>query len=90
MRVDVVYALAHVQDVVSVALPEGSTASQAVAASGMRERHGLAAKPRLAIFGKTVALDHVLRAGDRVEILRNLAADPNAARRARARRSTRV
>ncbi len=91
MRVEVLYALAHAQDVVSVELPEGSTASEALEASGMHERHGLAkAKLRLAVFGKAVALDQQLRAGDRVEILRNLAAEPNAARRARARRTTRV
>lgn len=90
MRVEVVYALAHAQDIVTLDVAEGSTASQAVAASGMPERHGLAmSKLRLAVFGKTVAPGARLRDGDRVEILRTLMAEPNAARRARARRSLR-
>jgi uncharacterized protein len=39
------------------------------------------------IFGRVSALSQVLAAGDRVEIYRPLAADPKAARRARARES---
>ena len=91
MRVEVVYSLPAVQDLVTLDLPEGSVASQALEASGMCERHGLPlGKLRLAIFGKAVAHGQRLRAGDRVEILRTLAADPNSARRRRARRPTRV
>ena len=90
MRVEVVYALAHAQDIVSLDLAEGSVAGQAVAASGIAERHGLAlAALRLAVSGKAVAPGERLRAGDRVEILRNLATEPNAARRRRARRNRR-
>ena len=90
MRVEVVYALAHVQDLVVLELTEGAAARQAIAASGLLARHGLAAaRLRLAIFGKRIAPEQRLRAGDRVEILRPLAADPNDARRARARRSRR-
>jgi putative ubiquitin-RnfH superfamily antitoxin RatB of RatAB toxin-antitoxin module len=37
------------------------------------------------VYGRLVALDDVLREGDRVEILRPLVADPKAARRRRAR-----
>jgi hypothetical protein len=90
LRVEVVYALAHAQDIVSLKLPEGSVAGQAVAASRIAERHGLAlAALRLAVAGKAVTPDERLRDGDRVEILRNLAAEPNAARRGRARRNRR-
>ena len=90
MRVEVVYALAQAQDVVSLELAEGSVAAAAVAASGIAERHGLeVAQLRLAIFGQAASPGQRLRAGDRVEILRNLVADPNAARRGRARRGRR-
>lgn len=41
------------------------------------------------VWGKRVAEDYVLRAGDRVEIYRPLRADPKEARRRRARAATR-
>ena len=81
MRVEVVYALAHEQRVVAVELPAGSTAADAVAASGLG-REGL----QLAMHGRRVAPRRSLRDGDRVELLRPLAEDPKEARRRRARR----
>ncbi len=90
VRVEVVYALASAQDCVTLEIDAGAAARQAVAASGLLERHGLAAAQlKLGISGKRVAPDHRLCEGDRVEILRALAADPNEARRLRARRSRR-
>ena len=87
MRVEVVYALAHVQDIVSLDLPEGAVARDAVAESGFLARYGLAAAQlQLGIAGKRVAPESLLREGDRVEILRPLAIDPREARRQRARR----
>jgi len=88
VRIEVVYALADAQDIAFVELPEGAVARQAVAASGMLARHGLAAAQlRLGIFGKKVSPESPLHDGDRVEILRPLAMDPNEARRRRARRT---
>ena len=88
MRIEVVYALADVQDITLVELPEGAVVRQAVAASGMLARHGLsAAQLRLGISGKKVSPDSPLHDGDRVEILRPLALDPNEARRRRARKT---
>lgn len=90
MRVEVVFALPRDQDIVTVELPERSTAAQAVEASRLHERHALSiGSLRLAIFGKLVAASRQLRTGDRVEILRDLALEPNAARRGRAARSRR-
>ena len=90
LRVEVVYALAHTQDIVTLELAEGSVAREAVAASGILGRHGLPmATLRLAIFGRTASSGTRLRDGDRVEILRNLTAEPNAARRVRARHGRR-
>lgn len=87
MRVEVVYALAQAQDIVVLELAEGSAALQAVAASGLLGRHGLAAADlQLGILGARIAPGQRLRDGDRVEILRPLALEPNEARRGRARR----
>lgn len=84
LRVEVLYALANLQKVVVLDLPEGSTASDAVVASGLA-----AANSRLAIGGQVIVAGQVLHHGDRVEILRPLALDPKEARRLRARARTR-
>jgi len=86
LRVEVVYALADTQDLIVLELPEGAVARQAISESGLLERYGLAAsRLQLGVFGKKIPLEKPLREGDRVEILRPLAADPNEARRRRAR-----
>ena len=90
LRIEVVYALADVQDLVSLVLAEGTVAREAVAASGLIGRHRLAADQLvLGISGRPVAREHRLRDGDRIEILRKLAMDPGEARRLRARRARR-
>jgi putative ubiquitin-RnfH superfamily antitoxin RatB of RatAB toxin-antitoxin module len=81
LRVEVVYALAGRQDVVALELAAGATAGQAAAASGLPVE-GM----RFGIGGKLVAAGSLLNDGDRVELLRPLAADPNEARRRRARK----
>ncbi len=87
LRVEVVYALAGTQEIVALELRKGTTAREAAEASGVPARHGLAAAQLvLGIFGRRIAPGHLLRDGDRVEILRALAADPKEARRRRARR----
>jgi putative ubiquitin-RnfH superfamily antitoxin RatB of RatAB toxin-antitoxin module len=85
MRVEVVYARERRQDLVRLELHEGATASDAVRASGLIERHALAPFPSLAIAGRRVTPQQPLADGDRVEILCPLAADPVEARRRRAR-----
>jgi uncharacterized protein len=88
LRIEVVYALAAVQDLVSLVLAEGAVAREAVEASGLIRRHGLAADALvLGISGRPVARERRLRDGDRIEILRKLAIDPREARRLRARRA---
>jgi len=90
LRIEVAYALAQVQDLVPLALAEGASAREAVEASGLIRRHGLAATDLvLGISGRRVAPERRLRDGERVEILRNLASDPKEARRLRARRARR-
>lgn len=84
LRIEVVHALADRQQLVALNVAEGTTAGQAAAASGLP-----VAGMRLGIGGRVVAAAAVLRDGDRVELLRPLAADPREARRQRARRRKR-
>lgn len=81
MKVTVVHALADRQSLVELDLAPGATAQAAVDASGLG---GAAAE--LGIAGRKVRPGHLVEDGDRVEILRPLAADPNEARRRRARK----
>jgi hypothetical protein len=80
LRVEVVYALGDCQVVVPLQLPQGATAGQALAKSGLAARGS-----RLGIGGREVPPAQALHDGDRVEILRPLALDPREARRLRAK-----
>jgi putative ubiquitin-RnfH superfamily antitoxin RatB of RatAB toxin-antitoxin module len=74
-------------DHVDLRLAEGSTVADAVAASGLAQRYPEYPERWVhlvaAVWGRLVALDHVVRAGDRVEILRPLQVDPKESRRLR-------
>lgn len=86
LRVEVAYALSERQEVVTVLVPSGATLREAVEASGVLSRHPEIdlSKRNCGIFGRIVALDTPLEGGDRVEIYRELIADPKEARRRRA------
>ena len=88
IRVEVVYALPQAQRLVALELRPGATVRAALQASGLLELVPASewASLRFGIYGKPVGLERPLRDGDRVELLRPLAADPNEARRRRARR----
>ncbi len=81
MRITVVRALPARQSVVELTLEPGTTAGEAVAASGL----GVPDAP-LGIAGRQVQPGRLLDEGDRVEVLRSLDEDPNDARRRRAKR----
>jgi putative ubiquitin-RnfH superfamily antitoxin RatB of RatAB toxin-antitoxin module len=86
LSIEVVYAQPDRAWRVSLRLAPGSTALQALEASGLRERvpELAAAEPDLGVFAHPVAADRTLRDGDRVEIYRPLLIDPKDARRKRA------
>jgi putative ubiquitin-RnfH superfamily antitoxin RatB of RatAB toxin-antitoxin module len=73
---------------VHLMLPAGATVRDALNHSGLLQRHAEIdmAAPRIGIWGKLHALDHVLRDRDRVEIYRPLQVDPKEARRLRYRK----
>lgn len=84
--VEVVYALRDRQVVVEVPAAAALTAGEAVRRSGLLERFPEIdlARNRIGVFGKVVAAERVVNAGERVEIYRPLIADPREVRRKRA------
>lgn len=84
--IEVAYALPSRQIILPVKVTTGTTAAQAVEASGVLQKFPEIdlAKNKLGIFGKLVKMDTLLREHDRVEIYRPLIADPKQARRQRA------
>jgi putative ubiquitin-RnfH superfamily antitoxin RatB of RatAB toxin-antitoxin module len=86
VKVEVVYALPGAADAVTVDLVPGGTLRDAIAASGLLERHpeiDLGRHP-VGVHGETRPIESAAAEGDRIEIYRPLAADPKEARRARA------
>jgi hypothetical protein len=84
-EVEVAYALPDRQNVVRLRVAAGTTARAAVLASGLDTFFpglDLGAGP-IGIYGERVRDEHVLKAGDRVELYRPLPVDPREARRAR-------
>jgi uncharacterized protein len=87
IRVAVVYALAEEQTTVELELRQGATVADALAASRLQEilPGNSFAGFRIGVWGALVLAHTELRDRDRVEIYRELVADPKQARRQRAR-----
>ncbi|MEK9940065.1 MAG: RnfH family protein [Methylotenera sp.] len=86
ITVEVAYALPDEQFIVPIKVQAGTTAEQAVYASGIIKKFpeiDLAVN-KIGIFGKATRTDTVLRHLDRVEIYRPLIADPKEVRKQRA------
>jgi len=86
MIVEVAYALADKQSLISLEVEEGSTLKEAIEASGILDEYrdiDLSTN-RVGIFSKFATLDTILREKDRVEIYRSLIADPKKVRKERA------
>lgn len=77
---------------IDVELPAPASAWDAVRASGVLERWPELATtaPSVGIWGRATSAETVLRDGDRVELYRPLAADPQEARRRRAKQARRM
>lgn len=86
LNVEVIYATPERQEVVSLALPEGSTAGQAIEASALLGKYPEIdlSKNKIGIYAKLAKVDTTLRDRDRVEIYRPLIADPKEVRKQRA------
>ena len=86
IRVEVAFALADRQAIISLTVPLGTTVEEAIERSHIRQQFPEIdlSEPRLGIFGKPVRPGSLLRDRDRVEIYRPLIADPKDVRRKRA------
>ncbi|ANE55860.1 RnfH family protein [Methylomonas sp. DH-1] len=85
INVEVAYALPERQLLIPLALPLGSTADQAISASGIAGQLPDIdlTQQTIGIFGAVCTKDKVLADGDRVEIYRPLRKNPMEARRER-------
>ncbi len=84
MHIEVVYALPRKQERILLDLPPNSTVRDAVHASGLPLRLPGIDSGGVGVWGRLVTPNTVLRDRDRVEIYRNLIADPKRIRRERA------
>jgi putative ubiquitin-RnfH superfamily antitoxin RatB of RatAB toxin-antitoxin module len=84
--VEVVYALPGQQRVIGLRVEAGTTVIQAIRQSGILAEFPQIdlAQAKVGIFSHRVERHAVLRDGDRIEIYRQLLADPKSARRERA------
>ncbi len=86
LLIEIAYALPQQQVILPLKVAEGTTAAQAVEASGILQKFPEInlEQNKLGIFGKLIKNDTVLREKDRIEIYRPLIADPKEVRRQRA------
>lgn len=86
LDVQVAYALPDRQVVVPVRVEAGARTVDAIRQSGILAQFPQIdlSRAKLGIYGRRVSGDHVVSAGDRIEIYRALLADPKTARRQRA------
>lgn len=82
--VSVVYATASEQFYLQVPFHRGMSVNDAIMQSALAQKIALPEPLQVGIFGVKVALDHLLNAGDRVEIYRPLLINPKDIRRRRA------
>ena len=88
ITIEVACATPARQRIMSMSVPEGTTARDAVRLSGIADDFPdvAVARAALGIFGRPVEDSHVVEADDRVEIYRPLEADPRDRRRDQAAR----
>jgi len=88
LTVEVAYALPRRQLILELGVDEGTTAEQAIRASGILGQFPEIdlKNSKIGIFGKPCKMTDKLHDGDRVEIYRPLIADPKEIRKQRAAR----
>jgi len=85
MNVGICYAEADRQLWMRLEIPDGSTIEHAIQVSGvLKQFPEIDLKTqKVGIFGKIAKLDTLVQDGDRVEIYRQITADPNQVKRRR-------
>ena len=88
INVEVAYATGLYVELIEISVEEGTTVLEAIKESGMADLHPEAKieQGNIGVYGKICSTDTVVREGDRIEIYRQLLADPKEARRRRADR----
>lgn len=86
ISIEVAYALPTEQIILSLEVPKECTVEDAIKRSGILETYPQIdlATDKVGIFGKMCKLNATMRAKDRIEIYRNLIADPKESRRQKA------
>jgi len=87
IEVELVFAGAKRQRLLSIQVDEGTTVAEVISRSGIDQDFPdeCIAKLAVGIWGKLVGRDHTVRDGDRIELYRALQIDPREARRQLAR-----
>ncbi len=86
LQIELIYALPHEQELLSIEVLEDTTVEQAIKQSDILQRYpdiDLTIN-QIGIFSKACQLSDKLHDGDRIEIYRPLTIDPKEARKARA------
>lgn len=88
LQVEICYASPTEQCLKTLEVAQGSTVLEVIQSSGLLEEFPEidALSERVGIFGRSVSLETVVKAGDRVEIYRALLRDPKETRRLRAQK----
>ncbi len=86
INVEVAYATGVYVELIEITVEGGTTVIEAINQSGIADLHPEARIEQgyIGIYGKLCSLDTLLSDGDRIEIYRQLLADPKEARRRRA------
>ncbi len=86
LQVEVAYALPDQQVILTLSVPSGTNVEETIKRSGILERFPEIdlSQNKVGVFSKLTKLDALLRNKDRVEIYRQLIADPKEVRRKRA------
>jgi len=82
----VIYALPKEQITFTISVEQGTTAQQAIEASGILAKYPEIElnKNKLGVYSRLIKLDTVMADGERIEIYRPLIADPKEMRKRRA------
>lgn len=86
VNIEIVYSpvqqpMIHLQ----LAVQAGATVADAIVQSGLQQSHPEITDMVVGVFAKPVAMDTLVKTGDRIEIYRPLLTDPKEKRRQRAR-----
>jgi len=86
ITIELIYALPHQQDIITISSPENTTILEAIQQSKILDRYPEIdlSENKVGVFSKVCQLTEHLIDGDRIEIYRVVVIDPKEARKQRA------